>query len=293
MRADAPDLPLVEHLQRRGARAPQAGGVDRVIGRHPGGCGRLAAVAHACAEEHRHLDRGGRRFPSLVLPARRPRAPPPAPTVSVVNTPNAIGTPVSPDACWMPCATDAEMYSKCAVAPRMTHPGRRPRRTARFRRRRGPPAESRMRPARDTTSTSPAAAPASASAALAPSRSLSVMAIVEPRHDDGEAKTCGALAAGPGAGIGMSHVLFSLEHRFALLEKRAGPFPHVVGARHETEERRFEHLRRRQRQVEPCLHGVNDVACREWRFCRERRGQRDASRIRSAAGTTLFTSPMR
>ena len=42
--------------------------------------------------------------------------------VSVVSTPNAIGTPVSPAACCMACATESEMYWKCGVAPRITHP---------------------------------------------------------------------------------------------------------------------------------------------------------------------------
>ena len=43
-------------------------------------------------------------------------------SVSVVSTPNAIGTPVSPAAAMTPCATAEEMYSKCGVSPRITQP---------------------------------------------------------------------------------------------------------------------------------------------------------------------------
>src|SRR5581483_5262937 len=106
------DLPLIENLQRRLARA-----MPRVLSFHDRGAGGLvnaattSAISNAASAASRPLLSG----PS---PARASASS----TEFVVSTPSAIGTPVAAAPAVRPWATAEQMYSKCGVSPRITHP---------------------------------------------------------------------------------------------------------------------------------------------------------------------------
>src|SRR6185436_12817526 len=118
VRRDAPDFPLIEHLQRRLARATAAGPIDGAHARNPKLRGAVsdslrysAAISIAAAAASRPL-----------LSGPGPDRAAACASSSVVSTPKAIGMPVSPAAAVMPCATAEAMWSKCGVSPRMMQP---------------------------------------------------------------------------------------------------------------------------------------------------------------------------
>ena len=91
---EAPDLPLIEHLQRGlAAAAPPAGVRRRVVGvlAHVA----LRSDASSACEQRRHLDRRHRGFPPLVgrHPARRARSPLRPSSSSARRTPSARPSP--------------------------------------------------------------------------------------------------------------------------------------------------------------------------------------------------------
>ena len=144
------------------------------------------------AEQHRHLDGRGRRLPALVVAAG------PGPRlacagVSVVSTPNAIGTPVSPAA-----VHDAvrdrrrDVFEVRRLAAdhaaeaddRVEAPG--------LGRARAPPAEARTRPAPRTPRRPSAPRPPPSAPPARASRSAVGDRLVEARHDEREAEAGGA-----------------------------------------------------------------------------------------------------
>ena len=291
-------FPLIEHLQRRGARPPQA---------------RSASIARHAPPAERTLRRAGRGTappfrsprpppPIPCCPARPPRAPRPAPRCrsSARRTPSARLSRPPP--------------AECRARPRRrcirSAPSRRESRIRDRRRRRSVRSRQTARaacgisnaPATEMTSTSPGAAPAAVNAATAPSRRRSVIALLK-RDTTTANRRPEASGSGPGvdgwrmgseAWMGGRDALsVSREHRAALLEKRAGAFPHVVRAEHETEERRLERLR-----VGEGMSAPRFTASRMYRtamagFVASVSARARAVSIRSAAGTTRLTSPNR
>src|SRR5690606_19395891 len=63
--------------------------------------------------------------------------------------------------------------------------------------------------------------------------------------------------------------LAALELRLALLKERARTLAHVVGRRHQPEQRRLVDLRVCQRHVGAAMHGVDDVARGDGRLRRQ------------------------
>ena len=144
----AADLPLIEDLQRRFARAVARIFLHARGPRAHASLGRRACRV-SCATTVGHLDRRPPPLPTPCCAGPSPARSSASSTEFVVSTPNVIGTPVAAAAAVRPCATADAMYSKCGVSPRI----RQPRQTTaskraalgRVLRRR---AESRTRPAR-------------------------------------------------------------------------------------------------------------------------------------------------
>src|SRR5450830_748488 len=139
-------------------------------------------------------------------------------------------------------------------------------------------------PGTDRTWTFASAAPASSSAATAAARKLPVT--VSLKRDTITAnRNADASASGAGGSSGPRTVsvpsptfvgdgtLLPLEFGFALLEEGLRALAHVVGADHEAEQRRLEGLRLGERHVQAPVHRLQDVADRDGRLGRERRGQ--------------------
>ena len=117
----APDLPLIQHLERHlacpVARGPRRGAVGPRVGgrRHD-----AASVSSARNSDAISTAARATSAPLLASPGRaRSRA---CSSVSVVSTPKATGTPESSATRERPCDTASAMYSKCMVSPLMRQP---------------------------------------------------------------------------------------------------------------------------------------------------------------------------
>src|SRR6185436_16029499 len=116
------DFDLIEHLQRRlpGLTAPlrvSYAHASPAPAANPNGRDDPFAGGRPNRRNNAAISRAAAAASRPLLPASLPARARACSSVSVVRTPNAIGTPVSPAAAITPWAAEDAMYSKCGVSP--------------------------------------------------------------------------------------------------------------------------------------------------------------------------------